>query len=135
MSPKLIGLEYNSIPKENNPKQSQDTMNISTISQQAILLQAHYRLTGYDLMLQLIVDLLVQEDQAQHWPAHAPLIGAVLKQNYLKQSGQDLWQQLGAQPQVLTNSLQTDIIHRFFSGALSCPHNKLTRRLALFSRP
>lgn len=114
------GLKYNSFPKRNNAgPTSQDTMNISTISQQAILLQAYYRLTGYDLMLQLIVDLLVQEDQYQHGPAHAPLIGAVLKQDYFKESGQDLGQQFRAQPQVLTNSLQMDITHQLYSGAFN----------------
>ena len=81
-------------------------------------MQGQYRLTGYDLMLQFVVDLLVQEDQAQHWPAHAPLIGAVFKQDYFKEGGQDLWQQFRSQPQVLTNSLQTDITHQLYSGAL-----------------
>lgn len=37
----------------------------------------------------------------QHGARQAPLVGAVLKQNNLKQSGQDLGEQLGPLPQVL----------------------------------
>ena len=53
-----------------------------------------YWLACQDLMSELIVDLLIQEDEAEHGPTHAPLIGTVLKQDNLKEGGQNLWQYL-----------------------------------------
>ncbi len=66
---------------------------------------APHRLASNDAVLEFIVDLLVEEDEAEHGAAHAPLVGAVLKQDHLKECGQGLRQQLRALPQVLTNGL------------------------------
>ena len=52
-------------------------------------------LLQYDLLLQLLVDLLIYEDEAQHGPAQAPLVATLLKQDDLKKGLQDLGQQLG----------------------------------------
>ena len=49
-----------------------------------------YRQASNDPVLELIVDLFIEEDQAEHGPAHTPLVGAVVKQNNLKESGQGL---------------------------------------------
>ena len=51
-----------------------------------------YRLACDYAMSELMIDLLIQKDQADHRPAQAPLICAVFKQDKLKQGGQDLWQ-------------------------------------------
>ena len=67
-----------------------------------------YWLAGNDAVLKFIVDLLVEEDEAEHGAAHAPLVGAVLKQDHFKQGGQGLRQQLRALPQVFTNGLHQD---------------------------
>jgi hypothetical protein len=66
---------------------------------------APYQLASNDAVLEFIVDLLIEEDEAEHGPAHTPLVGAVLKQDHLKECRQGLRQQLRALPQVLTNGL------------------------------
>lgn len=67
-----------------------------------------YWLAGNDAVLKFIVDLLVEEDEAEHGAAHAPLVGAVLKQDHFKEGGQGLRQQLRALPEVFTNGLHQD---------------------------
>ncbi len=67
--------------------------------------QTAYRLTSNDPVLEFIINSLIQEDQAEHGPAHAPLIGAVLKQHHLKEGRQSLRQQLRPLPEVLTDGL------------------------------
>ena len=49
-----------------------------------------YRLACNDPVLELMIDLLIQQDQAEHGPAQTPLVGAVLKEDDLKQGGQGL---------------------------------------------
>lgn len=51
-----------------------------------------YWLACQDLVSELIVNLLIQEDQAEHGPAHAPLVGTVLKQDNFEEGGQNLGQ-------------------------------------------
>ena len=46
---------------------------------------APHRLASNDAALEFIVDLLVEEDEAEHGAAHTPLVGAVLKQDHLKE--------------------------------------------------
>lgn len=53
---------------------------------------APHRLASNDAVLEFIVDLLVEEDEAEHGAAHTPLIGAVLKQDHLKECRQGLRQ-------------------------------------------
>ena len=50
-------------------------------------------------------DLLIDEDETQHGTAEAPLVGTVLKQNYLKQRRQESRQQLWPLLQVLSHFL------------------------------
>lgn len=64
-----------------------------------------HRLASNDAALEFIVDLLVEEDEAEHGAAHTPLVGAVLEQDHLKECRQGLRQQLRPLPQVLTNGL------------------------------
>lgn len=52
-------------------------------------------------------NLLVDEDEAEHGPAEAPLVGALLKQHNLKQCGQQRRQQLRPLLQVLRHFLHT----------------------------
>ena len=50
-------------------------------------------------------DLLIDEDEAEHGPAEAPLIGAVLEQHYFKERRQQRRQQLWPLLQVLRHFL------------------------------
>ncbi len=49
-------------------------------------------LAGNEPSFKLGVYLLVDKYEAQHGPAHAPLIAALLKENHLKQCVQQPWQ-------------------------------------------
>ena len=49
--------------------------------------------------------LLVEEDERQHGPAQAPLVGAVLEQGDLEQGREDVREQLRPLPQVLADRL------------------------------
>ena len=52
-------------------------------------------------------NLLIDEDETEHGPAEAPLVGALLKQHDLKQCGQQRRQQLRPLLQVLRHFLHT----------------------------
>lgn len=51
--------------------------------------------------LQVIVDCLIDQDKGQHGPTQAPLVAALLKQNNLKQSPQNLGEQARRSTNVL----------------------------------
>ena len=52
--------------------------------------------------------LLVEEDERQHRPAQAPLVGAVLEQRDLEQRREDVREQLRPLPQVLADRLRME---------------------------
>mmetsp|Transcript_40315 Transcript_40315/g.104352 ORF Transcript_40315/g.104352 Transcript_40315/m.104352 type:complete len:379 (+) Transcript_40315:285-1421(+) len=63
-------------------------------------------LAGDDLVLNVVVERLVDEDEAEHGPAEAPLVGALLKQHDLKQRAQDVRELGGLQADVLRHLLR-----------------------------
>ena len=62
-------------------------------------------LAGNEPGFELGIDLLVDEDEAQHGPAHAPLIAALLEEHHLEQRVQQPRQQVRPLLQVVCHHL------------------------------
>ena len=72
-------------------------------------------------MPEFIVDLFVDKDEAEHGSAQAPLIVALLEQHELKQSGQQLGQQLWPLLHMGSNCLQVGkrVVFQQLAGSIN----------------
>eukprot|EP00951_Prasinocladus_malaysianus_P016534 scaffold128876_cov40-Prasinocladus_malaysianus.AAC.2 len=60
---------------------------LQTVGKMSLLVNG---LAGYQLVLYVVVERLVDEDEAEHGSAEAPLVGALFKQHNLKKAAQDV---------------------------------------------